>query len=315
VTFRFWGARGSVPSPLTPSAVKSKISAIVQRLRASDLESPESRERFLAGLPPDLFGHIGGNTTCFEVRADTGSDVFAVDAGTGLIELGRYYEAANSAGLHYHILLTHFHWDHIQGLPFFSALNNPKNKVTLYSPVSGFERYLHDQMRSPFFPVPLSIFPAKLEFVELGYQPLVWGSFSLSWKTVNHPGSCVCYRFEHESKTLVFSTDTELRTADFVKTPETLAFYHKLDVLIMDAQYTLGESIEKADWGHSSSGLAVDFALDFQVKTLYLFHHEPTNGDSRIEEIGRLAQWYSDHKKSGELLVRLAREGRWETLP
>jgi len=305
VKFRFWGVRGSLPCPLSPEILKAKISAILQRVRPGDLEGPEARERFLANLPTDLFGAVGGNTTCLEVESDPGH-VLVVDGGTGLRELGR---ARGTGGLHYHIFLTHFHWDHIQGIPFFSGLHHPSNRVTFYSAVKDFETLLRSQMREPFFPIPLSSFAAKMEFVELAYGPLMVAGTQVRWKPVSHPGSCLSYRFDRRGKSLIFSTDTELKVEDFADNPANRRFYEKVDTLVLDAQYTLGEAVDRPDWGHSSSSLAVDFALDFKVGTLYLFHHEPDHDDAKLEEIARLAQWYADHKRPGALDVILAREG------
>jgi phosphoribosyl 1,2-cyclic phosphodiesterase len=281
----------------------------VQQIRPSDLEGPDSRERFLAGLPSELFGHIGGNTTCLEVEGSE-QDVLVVDGGTGLRDLGLSHESRGNAR-HYHVFLTHFHWDHIQGIPFFPGLSNPRNRVTFYSTVKGFETLIRGQMTEPFFPVPLTVFPAHVSFVELeGQGPRVIAGTQVRWKSVNHPGSCVSYRFDRRGRSLIFSTDTELRLEDFARTQDNLTFYENADVLVLDAQYTLAEAVERPDWGHSSSSVAVDFALDFGVRTLYLFHHEPDHDDASVEAIGRAAQWYSDHKKPGALTVKLAREGR-----
>jgi len=310
--FRFWGVRGSLPCPLSPEAQKAKVSAVLTRLQPSDLSSPEARERFMAALPPELFGLVGGNTTCFEVEGSS-EDILVVDGGTGLRELGVAHETTNRGAKHYHLFFTHFHWDHIQGIPFFAALFRPHNKVTFYSPLRGFEAWIRGQMKEPFFPVPLSILPAQMSFVELGDAPIILAGTRVSWKGVNHPGGCVSYRFDRDGQSLIFSTDTELRVADFVRSKSNCDFYGGSDILIMDAQYTLDEAIDRPDWGHSSSSLAVDFALDFGVKTLYLFHHEPNHDDAKIEEIGRLAQWYADHKSPDSLKVLVAREGREES--
>jgi len=308
VTFRFWGVRGSLPCPASPAEVKAKISTVVHRIRSEDLASPESRERFLAQLPPEVFGLAGGNTTCLEVEADNGHALFA-DGGTGLRWAGMEQRLAPC---HYHILLTHFHWDHLQGIPFFAPLSNPAAQVTFYSPVPDFEAVVRAQMEPPYFPVTLASFPARVRFVELGTGPFLVAGTEVRWKTVNHPGSCVSYRFTRRESALVFSTDHELRLEDFHPSPEATDFFTGADVLVLDSQYTPGEAVHRADWGHSSSGLAVDFALDFGARRLYLFHHEPDHGDSQLEEIGRTAQWYADHKRPGALTVRIAREGTKE---
>jgi len=313
VRFRFWGVRGSLPCPLSPEALKAKISSVIQRVRPEDLAGPNARELFLAGLPPELFGLIGGNTTCLEVEGGA-KEILVVDGGTGIRDLGRFREESDRSGKHYHIFMTHFHWDHIQGFPFFAGFFNPRNHVTIYSPTTHCEDALRRQMQDPFFPVPLSVVPARLNFVTLGTEPVVVGGTTVSWKAVNHPGGCWSYRFDREGKSFVFSTDTELRVQDFELTDENTQFFGGADVLVLDAQYTLDEAIERPDWGHSSSSMAVEFSLAFGVKKLYLFHHEPNHDDGKIEEIGRLAQWYADHKRPGVLEVVVAREGREESV-
>jgi phosphoribosyl 1,2-cyclic phosphodiesterase len=314
VRFRFWGVRGSTPTPLTVEAFQARISTILHRARPEDLAGPESRERFLASLPPELFGLVGGNTTCLEIEG-SGDDVLIVDGGTGLRELGVAHETGNSRPKHYHLFLTHFHYDHLQGLPFFPGFVHPRNRVTLYSPVKGFEELIHRHMREPFFPIPFSIFPAQIRFVELGTEPVTIGETTVRWKAVYHPGTCHGYRFDRQGRSLVFSTDTELRSDDFARTEANREFFGGADALILDSQYTLAEALERPDWGHSSSSLAVDFALDFGAKRLYLFHHEPAHDDAKVEEIRRLAQWYADHRNPGALKVLVAREGREGVLP
>jgi phosphoribosyl 1,2-cyclic phosphodiesterase len=308
MTIKFWGCRGSIPTPLTPSVLKAKISSIIQRIQPKDIRSPEDRERFMANLPSELFSTVGGNTTSFEVRSDN-DDLFIVDGGTGIRELGKTLTQPGEVGLDLHIFLTHFHWDHLQGLPFFAPFFNPKNKITFYSPVKDFKKHIIEQMAQPYFPVPFSIFPAQTEFVELSSGPLQIGETMISWKAVNHPGGCFSYRFEENNKVVIFSTDTELTTKDFEKTPIQLAFYEGADTLILDAQYTLGEAVEKFNWGHTSYSLAVDFALEYKISQLFLFHHEPNYDDYKLEEILRAARWYHCHSGGTDLDVQLAREG------
>ena len=128
---KFWGVRGSIPTPLTNRQVQSKIAAVVQRIRKQDLESPESRELFLTQIPSYLFGTVGGNTTCIEVRLSNDS-MIVFDAGSGLRELGYSLKKQRQTARHFHFFFTHFHWDHLQGLPFFTALGDKQAKLTFY---------------------------------------------------------------------------------------------------------------------------------------------------------------------------------------
>jgi len=223
MTIKFWGTRGSIPTPLLPDVLKAKISSIVQRIQPKDLTSPESREVFLADLPPELFSTVGGNTTCFEVRNDA-DDLLIIDGGTGVRELGKTLANPGEKGLNIHLFFN------LQGLPFFLPFFNPKNKIIFYSPVKDFKNYLIQQMEQPYFPVPFSIFPCQMEFIELKQGPLKIGNTLISWKEVNHPGGCYSYRFEENEKIVIFSSDTELTTKDFEKTTMNKAFCGKVQL-------------------------------------------------------------------------------------
>ncbi len=311
---RFWGVRGSLPTPITSRQLQGKISAIIQRIKPENLESPESREAFLAELPPYLFSTIGGNTTCLEVRLDDDT-IVVFDAGTGIRELASAMKKKNEHIRHYHIFFTHFHWDHLQGLPFFSPAANPQCSITFYSPVAGFETYIRDQMKSPYFPVELDQFQSTMKFVVLDKQPVQLGTARIYWKKRNHPGGSYAYCIKETGASMIFSTDTELIEDDFKKTEENVFFFEKTDVLVLDAQYTLGEAIEKYNWGHSSYSLAVDFAAAWDVKELVLFHHEPMYDDQRIYSVLQSAKWYLKHLDKPKLSIRLAVEGAEISVP
>ncbi len=308
MNLKFWGVRGSIPTPLTATQVQNKIAAVVQRIEKKDLESPESREIFLSQIPPYIFGTVGGNTTCIEARLSDDSMVI-FDAGSGLRELGVQLKKRKDLTRHYHIFITHFHWDHLQGLPFFAALSDKNAKITFYSPVERMEEYIRNQMRFPYFPVTLDVLPVRLEFVVLDDQPFIVGNAEITWRNIKHPGGAISYRIEENGRRMVFSTDTELSAADFEKTDENAAFYSGDELLIMDAQYTLGEAIEKYDWGHSSYSLAVDFAAAWDIKNLVLFHHEPLYDDRKMYGILKSASWYLDHLAQKGVKIYLAREG------
>jgi len=306
---RFWGVRGSIPTPLTSEQVRRKIAAVVQRIEKKDVESEESRERFLARLPEYLFGTVGGNTTSLEVRlADDTMILF--DAGSGIRELGTQLKKRRGVKREYHLFFTHFHWDHLQGLPFFAPCFDPDVIINFYSEDEHLEEYLRGQMSFPYFPVALDVMAAKLNFHVLKENGSCTVANSVvTWRRVKHPGVCRSYAVSEEGKKLIFSTDTELSEADFKRTPANARFYKDANAIIMDSQYTLCEAIEKYDWGHSSYSLAVDFASEWNIRVLVLFHHEPLYDDQKMHNILKSASWYSDHLEQKELQIYLAREG------
>jgi phosphoribosyl 1,2-cyclic phosphodiesterase len=290
-----------------PSRVKSKISSSVQRISAKDIVSQEARELFLSSLPDYLFSTVGGNTSCVEVI--TGEKCrFIFDAGTGIRELGNEIMAAKKP-VDCHIFFSHFHWDHIQGLPFFGPAFDPRSAITFYSPVPEFRSILEGQMKPPYFPVTMDVMAAQKEFRVLGGESVAVGGVVISHRSMNHPGGCFSYAIEEGGVKAIYSTDTELREEDFRRTPENRAYFQDADILILDTQYTLGEAIEKYNWGHSSFSLASDFAATWGIKRLVLFHHEPSYSDLKIESIFKNASWYIEHLESRGIEVFLAREG------
>jgi Metal-dependent hydrolases of the beta-lactamase superfamily I len=313
----FWGVRGSIPTPLSPLQIQNRIAAVVQRISAKDVESADSREKFLASLPEWLFGTVGGNTSCVELETESG-DCIIFDAGSGLRELSlnlKQRPVYAAGGITYHIIFSHFHWDHLQGLPFFGQAFDPRNRIVFYSTDPDLERILCEQMKAPYFPVPMKGpggFGAKLEFVHLdspGREFMIGGS-KISWHTVNHPGGCTAYQVLDHGKKFIYSTDTELTRNDFLRTPENIAFFSDADVLVMDSQYTMGEALEKTGWGHSAFSLSVDFALTWGVKALMLFHHEPTYTDQKIFTLRQSASWYQEYAGAHKIDIQVAREGQ-----
>jgi len=306
---KFWGVRGSIPTPLSPETIRRRIAAVVMRARPADLASPESREAFLAGLPPQLFGTVGGNTTCLSIRT-AANRLIIIDAGSGIRELSASLARSQENIRDFHILFTHFHWDHLQGLPFFAPAGYARgNRLFFYSPREGLREILEAQMRHPYFPVGMEAMGAEKHYLRLREPPLRLGGAEIVWREMKHPGGCVAYRFSEAGRSLIFATDSELSAEDFRRSPENAAFFQDVDVLVLDSQYTLGEAIEKYDWGHTSYSMAVDFAAEWGIRTLVLFHHEPLYNDRKIHSILNSAKWYQARVHSRPLEVRLAAEG------
>lgn len=304
----FWGVRGSIPAPLTPDQVRSRIAAAVQRARPADLESAASRERFLSGLPPWIFGTVGGNTTCVELRTDD-DRLIIFDAGTGLRELGVSLERRRDPVRDFPIFFTHFHWDHLQGIPFFPQAWVKGNTVTFASPMPSIERVLREQMRQPYFPVGMDAMAARLRFARLEGDGVRVAGAALRWKRMNHPGGSYAYRVDQGGRSVVFATDSEVTDREFQAREENRAFFENTDLLILDSQYTLEESFSKFDFGHTAYTMAVNLAVEWKVKKLVLFHHEPRSDDRKIHGMARRARFHLGQLGAGPLAILTAQEG------
>ena len=303
----FWGVRGSCSVCLTPQQIQKKISAVVQRITAEDIKNSDTRERFIARLPKWLFGTVGGNTPCVQFVSDSGK-TFILDAGTGMKVMSK--ESALPKDLHYNLFFSHFHWDHIQGLPFFEPVYNPSVKFDVYSTFPAVEQILERQMKDPYFPVPWKNISEKFTFhcVQTGVSFDVDGISVMCCK-MSHPGNSYSFSFLENGKKFVYATDVELKQDEFSDIEEKRAVFENADVLVFDAQYTIDDASEKANWGHSAFCSVIDFALKWNVKQLYLFHHEPSYDDAKLHSILQSALWYVDFIKKEKLQVFLATEG------
>ncbi|HET6451855.1 MAG TPA: MBL fold metallo-hydrolase [Spirochaetia bacterium] len=305
---KFWGVRGSLPMPLSPDQVRSKIASVVHRIRPEDLASSQSRERFLAALPPYIFGTVGGNTPCLEVRTESGVPII-LDGGTGLRDLGISLEKRRDPARRFWIFFSHFHWDHLQGIPFFGPAYVKGNEIVFASPFPSVERIIKEQMKPPYFPVTMDVMAAKLDFLYLQGESVRIGGAEVRWKRMNHPGGAFAYRIEENGKSVIYATDSEVTDREFQQRQENRAFFESADVLIIDSQYTLEESFAKFDFGHTSYTMAVNLAAEWKVKKLVLFHHEPRYDDRKLFGIRRSAQWHREQLGASSLSIITAHEG------
>jgi phosphoribosyl 1,2-cyclic phosphodiesterase len=254
----FWGTRGSVPTP-GPLTVR-----------------------------------YGGNTPCVEVRTASGRLVI-LDAGTGLRELGRsLVERSGGAPLEADLFLSHAHWDHIQGLPFFPPIFQAGNRFTIWGPNTlngGIGRVIREQMSPVVFPVPFEELAARIEFHAVGEARPRGDDFDVASFDVQHPGGAVAYRFTSrapDARSFVYISDNELATNAKYHSPagwreQLVEFIRGANVLVHDATYTRAEYADHRGWGHSTYDEATELALDSGVETLVLFHHKPERSDDDLD--------------------------------
>ena len=254
---KFWGTRGSIATP-----------------------GPETIR-------------YGGNTSCVEVRC--GDEIVIFDCGTGIRELGialaKEYAERN---LEVHLFVSHTHWDHIQGFPFFQPAYRAGNRVNIYSlhsPDRSLEKLFTGQMDGNYFPVTLDDLMARLHFEELAGDVHI-GDVKVSHMHLNHPGLALAFRVESKDHSVVYMTDHEPYHKLLGDSPHTKkldaeidAFAKGSNLLIREAQYTDEEYLTKRGWGHSTTSDAVLSAVNAGAKRLVLFHHDPMHDDRQIDSM------------------------------
>ncbi len=287
---RFWGVRGSIPTP-GPETVR-----------------------------------YGGNTTCLEVRTDDGT-LILLDGGTGIHRAA--LNLLREMPIRANIFLTHTHWDHIQGLPFFIPIFVPGNRVTLYGPFdpvsgSGVEQVMEVQMQYSFFPVREAELRANMDYRVLkpGVSVSV-GDATITPVLLSHPVVNYGYRIECNGKSMFFTGDHEPHTNIYAPGDEAHAAYEEMlvrqrseivsamagvDVLVADSSYTPEEYATKVGWGHGTYDSSIGLAAAAGAKTLFCTHHEPTRSDDALEAVFAAALARNRAAAAG-IDIRLAAEG------
>jgi phosphoribosyl 1,2-cyclic phosphodiesterase len=255
VRIKIWGVRGSTPTPQ------------VENLK------------------------FGGNTACLEVRA-AGNKSVIFDAGSGIRALGNdlVKEAAGSP-IDTTIFLTHFHWDHIQGVPFFNPLYSPANRISFYSGSTGrpLRETLDGQMTMPYFPISFSQVAAKRDFYQLQTGEAVQvNGLTVRPFALNHPQGASGYRIEANGVVVVYATDFEHGVPEYDAILRT--YSEDADILICDAQYTPAEYESHRGWGHSTWQNGVMLARDVRARHLMLFHHDPEHDDTSMMQLAQQAR-------------------------
>jgi len=303
---KLWGVRGSIPCP-----------------------GPDTVE-------------FGGNTACLEIRFGKEERLIIIDAGSGIRKLGEAVMKKDLAKgpIKTQLFLTHTHWDHIMGFPFFIPIFIPGTEIDVYGPVTyedeGLDKIIGDQLRYRYFPVKHSELSAQLKYFPLreGTMDLGDGMF-VTTKYLNHPILCLGYRFEYRGKSFCTAYDTEPFRNVFPTDPsqpgydplaaqegeaaakeeneKVLRFFQNADLLIHDTQYTKKEYQEsKLGWGHTPFETAINNAHKAQVKKLLLFHHDPNRTDDQLKEL--LSGYRQRIDGKSNLEIEIAQEGKEYTL-
>ena len=318
ITVTFWGTRGSIPTSYNKAVQRDVLVSVLSQAGPDDVGSRAAAEAFLA-RSDDLHLPLryGGETTCVEF-ANSGGGRIIIDFGSGVRQFGGAAIAANGpvADRPYHFLMTHMHWDHVQGFPFFAPCFIPGNDVRI-SGGHGAEAIrdaLFGQMRPPYFPVPVEAMQADISSPDTPRdQPFDLEGFRVTPFLLRHGGGSYGYRLDFEGASVVFASDAEHDLNDLVPDYPYVGWARGADLLIFDAQYSLADLVlHKEDWGHSSGLVAVDLAHLADVRKVLLTHHDPAASDESIDGIAQQAQEYEEMLRDGgasAITVRAAYDG------
>ncbi len=243
------------------------------------------------------FQEFGGDTTCLQITFTDTNRIAIIDAGTGVRSLGKDLRVIGHKQDQIVIAFTHFHWDHIQGFPFFAPAYDPSQKLTLLTigrgqTVTNLREIFEVQMQSQYFPVQLDHMGANFEFLQIADASKHFTAVNNVETVVtalrhNHPGGAYTFRIERNGKVLVVCTDVEHEEQ---MDPQLVELARGADLLVHDAQFTAEELKNRRGWGHSSFDQAMQFAEMAGVKRLALTHHDPEHDDEFLQRIEKLCQ-------------------------
>lgn len=311
---QIWGVRGSLPSPLTPLEVEGRLTKTIELFLARGHREPSEIKAFLSSLPPGLCGGFGGNTPCIEVT--TPETQIIIDGGSGIRALGAELmkgPCGHGQG-RVHIFMTHFHWDHLIGLPFFMPIYIPGNEIHFYAVQEELPRVISTLFKRPYFPVEIAQLQASIQFHHLPpREPLRVGDLTITPYQLDHPDPCWGYRVEREGKVFSHCVDSETTRFTREELGPDLPLYQNVDLLIFDAQYTLIESIRKEKWGHGSALVGLDLALREGIRRILFMHHDPSARDEMVIKIELETKLHYENQRKQMLRNNLPfEEVAWE---
>jgi phosphoribosyl 1,2-cyclic phosphodiesterase len=298
VKIRFWGTRGSIPTSVTAPDIRGKLIAALSGAAGRTLDTPAKIAAYVdTELGFDIRGTFGGHSSCVELITGANEHVI-FDLGSGARPLGqsmlqRYGPHAPQT---YHVFMSHVHWDHIMGFPFFAPVYIPGNHVIIHGCHAVLEEAFRRQQAAPSFPVDFAQLAATIEFDRLtpGQRYSIAG-LEVTPKLQRHEGDSFGYRVEAQGKCVIYSTDSEHRVDDIQERQGFIDFFRGADVVIFDAMYALADAITvKADWGHSSNIVGVELCQAAHARLLCMYHHEPAYDDARIASVLQETQRFEE---------------------
>lgn len=297
---KFWGVRGSLPAAILPGGWRSHFQGLLKGFFSAGYTELSEVEKYLNSFELPLVGGYGTATTCVEVNSPKTRII--IDGGSGIRNFSDKLMAGQAGSLKgpFHIFMTHFHWDHMMGLPFFTPHFVPKSEIHYYGVQPELEKMVRGIFKKPYFPVPFESLPSSVHFHVLEpRKTFKLNDLEVTPYQLDHPDPCWGYKIAHNQATYAHCVDTESTRVSKDELGLDLPLYQGIDLMYFDAQYTFPELAEKANWGHSAAQIGLDIAFREGIKQILFAHHDPGATISQIQDLkvqtAEYYQWRLDH--------------------
>ncbi|MCO4793050.1 MAG: MBL fold metallo-hydrolase [Bacteriovoracaceae bacterium] len=292
---KIWGSRGSIPVSPYPQDTWNEKKDLLLDFHNSGL-TPDD---YLKSKDFNSVAGYGGNTTCVQVTSKSGSNII-IDGGSGIRPLGMSLlgsDLGKGQG-EAHIYLTHYHWDHLVGLPFFVPFYIPGNKIHVYSVCEDLEEVFEILFKKPYFPVPFNVIKAQIVFHQIEpRKEFKVGDLKCTPYQLDHPDPCWGLKVNSDDKNFAHCVDTEGTRISRDKLGDDLPLYQGIDLMYFDAQYDFNDHLSKVDWGHSASQIGLDLAMREGIKKVLFTHHDPAASDAQITDLKKDTQRYFQEQR------------------
>ncbi len=311
---KFWGVRGSLPSTIQPIHLKKRLQTVIHEFLKEGYSRIDQIDAFLDSQPLSDIGGYGSATTCVQVSDQLNSII--IDGGSGIKFLSDENAKLIHARKEHHILMTHFHYDHIIGLCFFAPHFMRGHKIHYYSVQPECEKIVRDLFSKPVFPIPFDQLKAEIIFHRITpYEKFQVEGFDITAFEMDHPDPCFGYRVEKNGKVYAHAVDNEADRISEVDLDKDAGLFKNADLLFFDAQYEESEMLAKKGWGHGTFDRAFQLCENFKIKKAFLAHHDPSSSDEAISHLERKARRrFEENYAHLELRWSFAIEGHEEEI-
>lgn len=311
---KFWGVRGSLPASPSPEQLMYGMEGMLRNFFMAGYREPQQIPKYLSSLEVPMVGGYGVATTCVELRSAKSQVI--IDGGSGIRNLSdQIMSGTVGRGKGpFHIFMTHFHWDHVLGLPFFTPHFMPGIQIHYYAIQPELESLIRGIFKKPYFPVPFESLPANVHFHQLEpREPIQIDDITLTPYQLDHPDPCWGYKIQSGGKTYSHCVDTEGTRVTREEMGLDLPLYQNTDLMYFDAQYTFPELAEKANWGHSAAQVGLEIAFREGIKNVLFAHHDPGASTQQVQDLKRqTAEYYNWRIKEAAHHDEKISEVKWD---